>query len=64
MGYTITEGFFKKSKKLKLKSVPKDESKKNQIEEEENSIESKNLEEKNDESDFNTVSNFYKNTIN
>ena len=64
MGYTITEGFYNKSKRLKLKSVPKDESKKNQIEEEENSIESKNLEEKNDESDLNTVSNFYKNTIN
>jgi len=65
MGYTITEGFFNKNKKLKLKSIPKDESKKIQVEEEESSIENKNLEEKNDELDFNTntMSNFYKNTI-
>ena len=63
MGYTITEGFFNKNKKLKLKTIPKDESKKNQIEEEESSIEIKNLEEKNDDLDYNTTSNFYKNTI-
>jgi len=63
MGYTITEGFFNKNKKLKLKSIPKDESKKNQIEEEDNSIETKSLEEKNDELDYNTTSNFYKNTV-
>ena len=63
MGYTITEGFYNKNKKLKLKSVPKDESKKIQIEEEDNSIESKNSEEKIDELDYNTSSNFYKNTI-
>jgi len=65
MGYTITEGFFNKNKKLKLKSIPKDESKKIQVEEEESSIENKNLEEQNDELDFNTntMSNFYKNTI-
>ena len=63
MGYTITEGFFNKNKKLKLRSVPKDESKKIQIEEEDNSVESKNSEEKNDELDYNTTSNFYKNTI-
>ena len=63
MGYTITEGFFNKNKKLRLKSVPKEESNKIQIEEEDNSNESKNSEEKNVELDYNTSSNFYKNTI-
>ena len=63
MGYTITEGFVSKNKRLKLKSMPKEDSKKIQIEEEDNSNESKNLEEKNDESDYNNVSNIYKNTI-
>ena len=63
MGYTITEGFFNKNKRLKLKSEPKDEAKKNQIEEEDNSIDIKNLEENNDELDYNALLNFYKNTI-
>ena len=59
-GKTMSDGFFNKNKKVKLKSLSTEENKNIQID----ALDGNNLGEKKSDVNFTTSSNFYKNTIN
>ena len=59
-GKTMSDGFFNKNKKVKLKSLSTEENKNIQID----ALDTNNLGEKKNDVNYTTSSNFYKNTIN
>ena len=62
-GKTMSEGFFNKNRKNRLKPFSTEENKNIQIDAEEGNINNNNNDDKKNEFNFSTSSNFYKNTI-
>ena len=59
----MSEGFFNKNRKNRLKPFSTEENKNIQIDAEEGNINNNNNDDKKNEFNFSTSSNFYKNTI-